>query len=73
MRKTGAAVAVILPLLATAACGGDAEGGSASGEVRMLVNLTDNLTKEYWNGLVKPFEDETGIDVKIEGPTGTKL
>ncbi len=73
MRKTGAAVAVLLPLLATAACGGDADGGSASGEVRMLVNLTDNLTKEYWNGLVKPFEDETGIDVKIEGPTGTNV
>jgi ABC-type glycerol-3-phosphate transport system substrate-binding protein len=73
MRKTTAASAVLLPLLATAACGGDAEVGSESGEVRMLVNLTDNLTQEYWNGLVKPFEDETGIDVKIEGPTGTNV
>jgi ABC-type glycerol-3-phosphate transport system substrate-binding protein len=73
MLKTGVAAAALLPLMATAACGGSAEGGSESGEVRMLVNLTDNLTKEYWNGLVKPFEDETGLDVKIEGPTGTNV
>ena len=73
MRKAGAATATLLALTTVAACGGDAEGGSASGEVRMLVNLTDNLTKEYWNDLVKPFEDETGIDVKIEGPTGTNV
>ena len=73
MRKTGVAAAVLLPLMATAACGGSDASGSESGEVRMLVNLTDNLTKDYWNGLVKPFEDETGIDVKIEGPTGTNV
>jgi ABC-type glycerol-3-phosphate transport system substrate-binding protein len=68
------AAAVAAPLLLTS-CSGDADGGSGSdkAQVRMLVNLTDNLTKTYWNDLVKPFEDKTGIDVKIEGPSGTNV
>jgi ABC-type glycerol-3-phosphate transport system substrate-binding protein len=65
--------AALLPLLAVSACSGGASGGTESGEVRMVVNLTDNLTKTYWNDLVKPFEDKTGIDVKIEGPSGTNV
>ncbi|MFC7493600.1 MULTISPECIES: ABC transporter substrate-binding protein [unclassified Nocardioides] len=75
MRKASVAGMAALSLLTISACGGGADdGGSESGgEVRMLVNLTDNLTTEYWNDLVKPFESETGIDVKIEGPTGTNV
>ncbi len=74
-RKAGLiAAAAVAPLL-LASCGGSGDSGGSSDEaqVRMLVNLTDNLTKTYWNDLVKPFEDETGIDVKIEGPSGTNV
>ncbi len=39
----------------------------------MLVNITDNLTQEKWEALVAPFEEETGIDVEIEGPTGQSV
>ncbi|GAB3536899.1 ABC transporter substrate-binding protein [Arthrobacter tecti] len=80
LRRTrwGSAIAV-LPLLALTACstgnsaaqpGGDGEVG---GEIRMLVNITDNLTQAKWDALVKPFEDETGVDVTIEGPTGQSV
>ena len=34
----------------------------------MMVNLTDNLDQAYSEKLVKPFEDKTGLKVKIEGP-----
>src|SRR5688572_23313559 len=73
MWRVGAVAAVLFPLIATAACGGNGAASDDSKEVRVLVNLTDNLTKDFWNDLVKPFEDETGIDVKIEGPTGTNV
>ena len=44
-------------------------GGPAT--VRMLVNISPNLTQAYWDGLVKPFEHANpGVDVKIEAPTG---
>jgi multiple sugar transport system substrate-binding protein/raffinose/stachyose/melibiose transport system substrate-binding protein len=68
------AAAMVAPLTLAACSGGD-DGGSSSdkAQVRMLVNLTDNLTKSYWNDLVKPFEEKTGIDVKIEGPSGTNV
>jgi multiple sugar transport system substrate-binding protein/raffinose/stachyose/melibiose transport system substrate-binding protein len=72
-RASVAGAAMALPLMLVSACGGGAASSGESDEVRMLVNLTDNLTKEYWNGLVKPFEDETGIDVQIEGPSGTNV
>ncbi|MEU7827788.1 MULTISPECIES: extracellular solute-binding protein [unclassified Nonomuraea] len=66
-------------LLLLAGCGGggfaggspaqQSEGGQVT--VRMLVNITPNLTQAYWDGLVKPFEQANpGIDVKIEAPTG---
>ncbi|RKN43924.1 ABC transporter substrate-binding protein [Streptomyces hoynatensis] len=66
-------------LLALAGCGngGSSGGGNADGEVggevRMLVNLTDNLDQSYWEDLVAPFEEATGVDVKIEGPTGASV
>lgn len=48
---------------------GQSEGGQVA--VRMLVNITPNLTQAYWDGLVKPFEQANpGIDVKVEAPTG---
>ncbi|TCN38295.1 multiple sugar transport system substrate-binding protein/raffinose/stachyose/melibiose transport system substrate-binding protein [Kribbella orskensis] len=63
-------------LVGAAACGGggfEGEGssGGSTGSVRMLVNITPNLTKGYWEELVKPFEQANpGVDVKIEAPTG---
>ncbi|MER6943156.1 extracellular solute-binding protein, partial [Nonomuraea sp. NPDC000554] len=37
-------------------------------EIRMLANITPNLTKAFWQGLVKPFENaHPGVKVKIEG------
>jgi raffinose/stachyose/melibiose transport system substrate-binding protein len=64
--------------LALAACGGgggfsggNTSGGGDKGTVRMLVNITPNLTQSYWTGLVEPFEQANpGVHVKIEAPTG---
>lgn len=73
-KARGAALAAVVPLLLVAACSsgsGSAEG--EDGEIRMMVNLTDNLNQAYWEKLVKPFEDETGLKVKIEGPTGKSV
>lgn len=59
-------------LLLLAGCADDS-ASSDGGTVRMLVNLTDNLNQAYWENLVRPFEESTGIDVKIEGPTGKSV
>src|SRR4051812_50214329 len=74
-RKLGLLTSVVI-LVGAAGCGGgfDDKGsaGGSTGEVRMLVNITPNLTKSFWEGLVKPFEDANpGVDVKIEAPTGS--
>src|SRR5690625_7182952 len=69
------AARVTATAMLAAACGGDTGGGEdgGSGTVRMLVNITDNLTQEKWEELVAPFEEETGIDVQIEGPSGQSV
>ncbi|MFC5924231.1 ABC transporter substrate-binding protein [Micromonospora vulcania] len=59
-----------VPLLAIGGCAQGGDTGGAPSTVRMLVNITDNLTPEYWDALVKPFEEQSGLDVKIEAPTG---
>nr|WP_158226921.1 ABC transporter substrate-binding protein [Amycolatopsis vastitatis] len=62
-------------LLALSACGSgfkdSSDSGSAqTGEVRVLVNVTSNLTKDFWRQVVKPFEDaHPGVTVKIEPGT----
>ncbi len=64
---TVAAVAAV----ALAGCSAPAEGSGGDGgvEVSMLVNVTPNLTEEFWNELVAPFEDANpGIDVVIQNP-----
>ncbi|HIZ35087.1 MAG TPA: extracellular solute-binding protein [Candidatus Ruania gallistercoris] len=68
------ALALATALVATA-CGGSGGGeeDGGSGTVRMLVNITDNLTQAKWDELVAPFEEETGIDVQIEGPSGQSV
>lgn len=71
-------------LLGVAACGGEGfsedtapdSGGSGSKdpsrptEIRMLVNITPNLTKAFWRDLVAPYEKANNVTVKIETPTG---
>jgi multiple sugar transport system substrate-binding protein/raffinose/stachyose/melibiose transport system substrate-binding protein len=72
--RTRVAVAggVIASLLALAGCGGGSSfdgGGESDGTLRMLVNVTPNLTLTFWRDLVKPFEDANpGTEVKIEAP-----
>ncbi|WP_405904434.1 ABC transporter substrate-binding protein [Streptomyces sp. NBC_00656] len=73
-KARGAALAAVVPLLLLAACSsGSGTSGGKDGEIRMMVNLTDNLDRAYWEKLVKPFEDKTGLKVKIEGPTGKSV
>ncbi|MFI1337710.1 ABC transporter substrate-binding protein [Streptomyces sp. NPDC020845] len=76
-RKTGAAM-VLLALGLTACGGGGFSDGGSGGDggrdktLRVLVNITPNLTQEFWNNLVEPFEKaHQGVNVKIEAPTGT--
>ena len=75
IRRKLAPLAVVAILVGAAGCGGgfsdEGSAGGSTGEVRMLVNITPNLTKGYWEELVKPFEEANpGVDVKIEAPTG---
>jgi multiple sugar transport system substrate-binding protein/raffinose/stachyose/melibiose transport system substrate-binding protein len=76
VRRSLGALAVVAILVGAAGCGGggfsdQGSAGGSTGELRMLVNITPNLTKGYWEELVKPFEDANpGVDVKIEAPTG---
>ncbi|MEU2202115.1 extracellular solute-binding protein [Isoptericola sp. NPDC019482] len=60
----------VAALALTGCAGSDDDGGSGgTTEVSMLVNVTPNLTEEYWNELVKPFEDANpGIDVVVQNP-----
>jgi len=58
--------------LALAGCSTAAEAGGDSGEkvtLRVLVNVTPNLTEDFWNDLVAPFEAKNeNIDVVIQDP-----
>ncbi|MFE5408284.1 ABC transporter substrate-binding protein [Microbacterium sp. NPDC056569] len=62
--------AVSLTTLVLAGCS-TAPTSEAGGpiELRMLVNVTPNLTEEFWNELVAPFEEANpDIDVVIQNP-----
>lgn len=78
-RRTWIAALAVAPLIALTACssaGAPAEpatDGEVGGEIRMLVNITDNLSQDRWDEIVAPFEEKTGVDVKIEGPTGQSV
>src|SRR5262245_5517974 len=74
-RTLGAIGSVLLLSVAVAGCGGgfsdEGAAGGDTGTVRMLVNITPNLTQDFWEDLVKPFEQANkGVDVKIEAPSG---
>ncbi|WP_164234706.1 ABC transporter substrate-binding protein [Microbacterium hydrocarbonoxydans] len=67
------AVGLAASVLALAGCSTGAAGGDPSSDeeitLRMLVNVTPNLTEEFWNDLVAPFEEENpNIDVVIQNP-----
>lgn len=73
IRNRAALAAVGVAAVALAGCSSPAEGngGDDGGmvEVSVLVNVTPNLTEEFWNELVAPFEDANpGIDVVIQNP-----
>jgi len=79
-RRYGWVALTATTVLVLTACGGGSEtqeqpstDGEVGGQIRMLVNITDNLTQEKWDELVAPFEEETGVDVVIEGPTGQSV
>src|SRR5262245_15192753 len=74
-RTLGAIGSVLLLSVAVAGCGGgfsdEGAAGGDTGTVRMLVNITPNLTQDFWEDLVKPFEQANkGVDVTIEAPSG---
>jgi ABC-type glycerol-3-phosphate transport system substrate-binding protein len=61
----------VLLAAALAACGSGFEEKKSGGSrtLHMLVNITPNLTKAFWDDLVVPFEKQTGVDVVIDQPT----
>ncbi|WP_350347606.1 ABC transporter substrate-binding protein [Agromyces sp. G08B096] len=69
-RTIAAGAAVAVTALALSACsspGASEESGDV--ELRVLVNVTPNLTEEWWNELVAPFEEANpDIDVVIQNP-----
>ncbi|MEV0069141.1 extracellular solute-binding protein [Amycolatopsis sp. NPDC050768] len=74
--RGGIAVLGALLSLTLAGCGGGgfADSGAAgggTGSIRILVNVTPNLTQDFWDRLVAPFEKANpGVDVVIEAPSG---
>jgi len=67
LATTGAIAATALALGGCAASTEGDAGGKT--ELRMLVNVTPNLTEEWWNDIVAPFEEANpDIDVVIQNP-----
>lgn len=66
----GMAVAATVTLAGCASSGSPgATGSDEKITLSMLVNVTPNLTEEYWNDLVAPFEEANeNIDVVIQNP-----
>ena len=69
-RKLALAAALTATTAALAGCAtGGGQGDGSATEIRMLVNVTPNLTEEWWNDLVAPFEEANpDIDVVIQNP-----
>jgi len=63
----GAAAVTLLAGCSSTPSGGESPEGDI--ELRVLVNVTPNLTEEWWNELVAPFEEaHPGVDVVIDNP-----
>ncbi|MER7499537.1 extracellular solute-binding protein [Nonomuraea pusilla] len=71
-RRACTAALAATTLVATAtACGGGSEESSGSTTLRMIVNITPNLTEQYWKGLFAKYEQShPGVKVNLE-LTGT--
>lgn len=67
LAMTGAIAVTALALGGCAATSAGDDDGPV--ELRMLVNVTPNLTEEWWNELVAPFEEANAdVDVIIQNP-----
>lgn len=75
IRRYSATVAASAALLGLVLTGCSSPGSSGEKtELSMLVNITPNLTEEFWNDLVAPFEAANpNIDVKIQSPAGSVI
>ncbi|XVU29131.1 ABC transporter substrate-binding protein [Actinoplanes sp. CA-054009] len=80
MMKAKLLVAATTALLLTAcsSSGGFQESGQAgdktTANLRLLVNITPVLTKQFYEDLVKPYTDaHPGVTVSIEAPTATDV
>jgi ABC-type glycerol-3-phosphate transport system substrate-binding protein len=68
-RTIAVASAAAAAALALSACSTPSGGDDGTTELRMLVNVTPNLTEEFWNDLVAPFEEANpDIDVVVQNP-----
>ncbi|MGW4733040.1 ABC transporter substrate-binding protein [Streptomyces shenzhenensis] len=71
-RRTCALAVAPVAMASAVACGGN--GSEQAGEgttLRIIVNITPNLTEQYWNGLFAKYEKtHPGVTVKLE-LTGT--
>ncbi|MBO1331429.1 ABC transporter substrate-binding protein [Streptomyces sp. VRA16 Mangrove soil] len=72
MWRRACAVAVAPLVMASAvACGGDSDQAAGGTTLRVIVNITPNLTEKYWNTLFDSYEKaHPGVTVKLE-LTGT--
>lgn len=69
-RACGLAVAPLV-MASAVACGGGSDQASEGTTLRVIVNITPNLTEKYWNDLFANYEKANpGVHVKLE-LTGT--
>ncbi|MGW1225606.1 ABC transporter substrate-binding protein [Streptomyces sp. NPDC001478] len=69
-RASGLALAPLV-MASAVACGGESDSASEGTTLRVIVNITPNLTEKYWNDLFDRYEKANpGVTVKLE-LTGT--
>ncbi|MEV5604572.1 extracellular solute-binding protein [Streptomyces sp. NPDC052299] len=69
-RACGLTVAPLV-MVSAVACGGGSDQASEGTTLRVIVNITPNLTEKFWNDLFDGYEkDHPGVNVKLE-LTGT--
>ncbi|MFF8691239.1 ABC transporter substrate-binding protein [Streptomyces sp. NPDC015144] len=69
-RTCGLALAPLV-MVSAVACGGDSDQASEGTTLRVIVNITPNLTEKYWNDLFARYEKaHAGVKIKLE-LTGT--
>jgi ABC-type glycerol-3-phosphate transport system substrate-binding protein len=79
MRRTHRGVLAVAVLLLATACGGGFQqsgesGSTTSAQLRMLVNITPVLTKQFYADLVAPYEKaHPGVKVTVEAPTAADV